>query len=147
MIQLAIPFPETRTPHLSAADRRAIKREFALSNEVKAEALAVYRSRPLEFLWFDPDLLAVKRKHDLGIYFNDTILALHRDGCLEERKVYFGAESPVGGSDLAGRRKLKKGEKPPLPYLGYRVEYRYLERSAVWGIKQYDDAKAERIAA
>jgi hypothetical protein len=53
-----------------------------------------------------------------------------RLGLLEEKKIYNGAESPMAAreaADLVSKRNLKKGEKAPLPYLGYRSEYRLKE--------------------
>jgi len=100
----------------------------ALSEQVKADALAVFRAHPGEWLWFHPELQAVKDKYNLGFDFNRTIDSLERDGLLERRHVYFGATSPVSEkSDLAGKRRLKKGEKPALPYLGFSVEHRIKE--------------------
>lgn len=97
----------------------------ARSEAVKAEVLAVYRAHPGEWLWFNSEIQRIKDKYDLGFDFNRTIDALHAEGKIESRKVYHGAESPIGAvSDLAGRKKLKKGEKAQLPYLGYSVEFR-----------------------
>ncbi len=91
--------------------------------------MAIYRAHPGEFLWFNEELLVIKRKYDLGSYFNDTIRILHSEGKLESRNVYFGAERPCS-ADLAGTsQKRKKGEPEPLPYMGYAVEYRAMDVS------------------
>lgn len=97
----------------------------AISDHVKAETMAVFIAHYPEFIWFNEPLRAVKYKYDLGSYFNDTLHHLEHEGKLERRHVYHGATSPVGAAtDLAGKRPLKKGEKAPLPYRGYSVEYR-----------------------
>ena len=106
---------------------RQLKFDLARSEQVKAETLAVYLAHPGEFIWFNAALLAVKHKYDLGAYFSATIRALHHEGKLESRNVYYGAERPGVTTDMAGKRNLKKGEKAPLPYLGYRVEFKARE--------------------
>ncbi len=127
MTMQASLFPIEKPKYYGEIERER-KLALAMSEHVKAEALAVFRAHAGEWIWMHKALQAVKDKYDLGFDFNRTIDSLERDGLLERRHVYYGATSPVGAtSDLAGKRRLKKGEKPALPYLGYRIEHRATE--------------------
>lgn len=125
--QIALPIEDPAETRLSGEIDRTRRMALAVSEAVLAETLEVFRSRNGEFLWASGDLMAVKKKYDLGFYFNRTLDELCRRGQLEDRKVFFGAESPVGNCDLVGRRKPKRGAPAPVPYLGYRIEHRFRE--------------------
>ncbi len=127
MTMQASLFP-TENPKRYGEIEREQKHALSVSAPVKAEVLAVFLAHPGEWIWTNAELRAINDRYDLGFDFNRTIDSLERDGLLERRHVYHGATSPVdAASDLAGKRRLKKGEIPALPYLGYSVEHRATE--------------------
>lgn len=120
----------TDKPKSSAEMQRERQFNLARSEQVKAETLAIFRAHQGEWIWSNSELQAIKDKYRIGAHFAATKDALVREGLLESRNVYHGATSPIGAAnDLAGSRRLKKGEKPALPYLGYRVEFRFKGKS------------------
>jgi hypothetical protein len=126
-MQINLGFAE---PVVDRRTMRDIERErldnLARSPAVTSEVMAVFMARPEEWLNYGV-FHQIKEKYDLGFDFGTTLRILVRDGKIEEKHIYHGAESPGMTKDLIGKRKLKKGEKPPLPYMGYYSVYRLKE--------------------
>ncbi len=114
-------------PVIDRRTMRDIERErldnLARSPEVAGEVMAIFMDRHEEWLNYG-DFHHIKTKYDLGFDFGTTLRVLVRDGKIEEKHIYHGAERPGVTKDLIGKRKLKKGEKAPLPYMGYYSVYK-----------------------
>lgn len=102
----------------------------ATSEDVIHAMLDVFRSHPGEFISFHQKCYDIWQRYDLGSYINDSLHHILHLGLLEEKRIYNGAESVFAAkqaADLIGKRKLKKGEKPPLEYRGFYTLYRLKE--------------------
>lgn len=107
--------------------------KLATSPDVINEMLGVFRANSGQFIRFHDKCYDIWKRYDLGSYINDSLHYMLHLGLLEEKRIYNGAESPRAAreaADLIGKRKLKKGEKAPLPYLGYCSEYRLKSEAA-----------------
>lgn len=117
----------TKTYGETARDQ---KHSLATSSAVIEEMIAVFRTHAGEFIRFHHECYEIAQRYDLGSYINDSLHHMERLDLIEEKRIYNGAESPMAArqaADLLGKRKLKKGEKPPLPYLGWYSLYRLKE--------------------
>jgi hypothetical protein len=99
----------------------------ATSPEVIDFAITLFRARPGEFIATGQLFHALRDRFNLGSYVMNTLHHLNlRLGLLEERRIYFGAESPCS---TPATKPGKRGKQAALekPYLGYASEWRLKE--------------------
>ena len=97
----------------------------AMSPEVIDEVLAALRAAPAgEFVNAYRACYDIWHRHGISADHGMTLFHMLNLGLLEEKRIYHGAESPVGAADL--NKKPGRGKQAPLgkPYLGYSTLYR-----------------------
>ncbi|WP_299538262.1 hypothetical protein [uncultured Herbaspirillum sp.] len=83
-----------------ARDSRDIAREKAFSIEVEQEILAVFSSRPEEWLSYS-DFRELIDKHKIHSWLGHVLHRIAREGKLQTSRLYYGAEWP-GDPDYRG---------------------------------------------
>jgi hypothetical protein len=88
--------------------------------------LDIFRAYPGEFISTAYAFDNIRKRFKLGSYVIDTLHRLNRLGLLEERRIYYGAESPCS---TPATKPGKRGKQAALekPYLGYASEWRLKE--------------------
>lgn len=96
------------------------------STEVIDDLLAVFNANRGEYIEFHQKCYEVWQRHKLGSYINDALHHMLRLRLIEPKRIYHGAESPVGVTKSTKKTRGKQRELQK-PYMGYHEIYRLNE--------------------